>query len=98
MLQATPGAPPIIDDQLCVVYQADTGAIVHVHRVTTYQGGQLPTEEAIRSRAIAHLHAFQQERVSSPLKTVLLAPEQIEPGTFYKIDLETVLPVVTDRQ
>ncbi|MFD2938234.1 hypothetical protein [Spirosoma flavum] len=98
MLQATPGAPPIIDDQLCVVYQADTGAIVHIHRVTTYQGGQHPSEEAIRSRAIAHLHAFQQERVSSSLKTVLLPPEQIKLGVYYKIDVETVQPVVTDRK
>lgn len=98
MLQATSGTPPIIDDQLCVVYQADTGAIVHVHRVTTYEGGQVPGQEAIHRRAIEHLHTFQPERAQSPLKTVLLPPAQLESGVSYKIDVETVQPVVTNRK
>lgn len=98
MLQATAGAPPIIDDQLCVVYQADTGAIVHAHRVTTYEGGDVPDQKAIHRRAIEHLNTFQPERAQSSLKTVMLQPEQLKPGVAYKINVETVQPVVTDRK
>lgn len=98
MLQATPGAPPIIDDQLCVVYQADTSAILHAHRVTTYEGGQHPDKDAIRRRAIEHLNTFQPERTSSSLKTVLMSPDQLEAGGYYRIDVDTVQPVFMDRR
>lgn len=98
MLPSTPGVSPIVYDQLCVVYHAETGHILHAHQVTTYQGGHIPNEEEIHSRAIEHMHHFQREAKPSQYKSLLMSPERIKPGVSYKIDVKTVELVATDQK
>ena len=74
-------------DQACAVYDANTGRIEHVHRVVTLKGGTNPEPGEIEARAMEF--AAQNAKKTSQLKTLLVSPEQLHPGTAHKVDLKT---------
>jgi hypothetical protein len=79
----TIGNIEVASDQACVVYDAKTGRIQHVHRVITLRGGDEPKRSEIETRAI------DAARKSSPklqLKTLVVPSEQLYPGATHKVD------------
>jgi hypothetical protein len=76
-------------DQACVVYDAKTGRIEHLHRVITLKGGTNPERSEIEARAMEL--AGQKEKKTSSLKTLIVSPEKFRPGREHKVDLKTGL-------
>ena len=75
----------VASDQACVVYDATTGRIHHVHRVVTLRGGAEPKRSDIEARAIefasAHKGAGKMQ-----VKTLIVGPEQLHDGATHKVD------------
>jgi hypothetical protein len=82
-LQIT-GEIEVQSDHACVVYDAKTGRIHHVHRVVTLKGGEEPKPGEIESRA-THI-AAQKGRNASELKTLMVAPDRFQPGAKHRVD------------
>ncbi len=72
--------------QTCVVYDAQTGRILHVHQVVTLHGGEAPTDHEIESRALAL--AANDRRQRSQMRVLHVNPESLSPGERYRVDLE----------
>jgi hypothetical protein len=76
---------PIYSKKACVVYDARTGRLHHVHRVVTFVGGREPSEEQMTRDA---LHAFKGPPMghSGEFHTLQVRHDAIEPGKSYRID------------
>jgi hypothetical protein len=81
------GEIEIESDQACVVYDAKTGRIEHLHRVITLRGGTNPERSEIETRTMEL--AGQNGKKTSRLRTLIVSPEQFRPGREHKVDLET---------
>jgi len=86
VLQLT-GDVELESDQACIVYDANTGRIQHLHRVITLKGGTKPEPSEIEARAMEF--AAQKGKKTSQLKTLLVSSEQLHLGTAHKVDLKT---------
>src|SRR5262249_57937141 len=72
------GNMEVQSDRACVVYDAKTGRILHVHRVITLRGGQDPTGPQIEARAL-ELMMKSKKRTAKP-KTLFVDPESLRAG------------------
>jgi len=75
---------PIHSTKDCVVYDAATGQIRHVHRVVTFVGGREPSEHEIEAdalRAAGKLRAHQGD-----LLVLHLGTETVEASRKYRVD------------
>jgi hypothetical protein len=81
------GTIEVQSDQACVVYDAQTGRIHHVHRVVTLRGGAEPPQDTIEARALEL--AAKKGRNVSQLKTLMVPPERLHPGATHKVDPDT---------
>jgi hypothetical protein len=75
---------PIHSTKDCVVYDAATGQIRHVHRVVTFVGGREPPEQEIEAdalRAVGKLRTHQGD-----LLVLHLGTETVEPDRKYRVD------------
>jgi hypothetical protein len=92
---STPSVPNVRSEQLCVVYHAKTGQIMHMHKITTLGKAKKPSEETIREKALEHAVTWAakirgHDRVQKlDLKTIHVDPKTYEMGTLYKVDLNT---------
>jgi hypothetical protein len=76
----------------CVVYDTQTGTILHVHRVVTWSGAKSPTEQEIATVAIDL--AANDRRQRSRMRVLHVKPESLLPRQNYKVDIEklTLIP------
>lgn len=74
----------IVSDRACVVYEPKTGAIAHVHRVVTTQGGYAYNEAELHTRALA-LAATRGRNVKK-LKTLTVESHRLAPNVALKVD------------
>jgi hypothetical protein len=70
----------------CVVYDANSGDIVHVHNVINLSGAQESDDDEIRQSA---LQIASSERGRSRLEALLVSPERFDPSVAYQVDLKT---------
>ena len=70
----------------CVVYDAETGRMHHLHRVVTFEGGREPSDDEI---AAAALRAFQELHADrrGAFETLHVDHAAVEPGVKYRIDV-----------
>jgi hypothetical protein len=71
----------------CVVYQAQTGDICHVHRVLTFDGGREPNESEIAADALRAFQGLQPGRQGT-FETLHVDHAAVEPGKKYRVDLQ----------
>lgn len=86
-MQASGGTIPIQSSRACIVYDAQSGKIYHVHEVITLQGGREPTEAQIEAHAMAIVKrkGYPEERLS-----ILHMPlEELPRRRAYIVDLKT---------
>jgi hypothetical protein len=74
-------------DRACVVYDAKTGRILHVHRVITLRGGEDPSGPQIEARA---LELMRTDKKKTPrVKTLLVDSKNFRSGTVPRVNVKT---------
>jgi hypothetical protein len=77
-------AVPIIEDKLALVYD-NSGAILHIHRVTTLQGGKKRSDEEIARAALEHAKRSQYK--ISGAEVLLVEAHEMKPGHTHRVDV-----------
>lgn len=80
-------------EQACVVYEAKTGRVVHLHRVITLRGGKAPTKNAMEARALELAGGGSRAAV----KVLHLESESLQSGSAYKVDPKKLKLVQSPR-
>ena len=84
-MKTLPGGDVAVEsEKACVVYEAKTGRVVHLHRVITLRGGKAPSANAIEARALE----LAGQRSGAAVKVLHLDPESVQSGSAYKVDLK----------
>jgi hypothetical protein len=90
------GTLPVKSSKACVVYDADTGQIHHIHGVITLVGGREATEHESEARAMALLEA--KGRKTSALQALHVAGDAIEPHRRYAVEPKTRQLIVKEKR
>jgi hypothetical protein len=90
------GTAPVESSRACVVYDADTGLIHHIHRVVTLAGGREPTEQENENHAMALLEA--KGRKTRALRALHVAGNAIDPHRRYAVEPKTQKLIVTEER
>ena|ERR1700737_449739 len=83
------GDAEILSEHVCVVYNAQTGDIVHVHRVVNLRGAKTPEASEIEGRALEMAVTLRQGTERAQMKTLFIQPEDLAPS-IYKVDLQNL--------
>lgn len=81
-------AQEIISERACAAYSSKTGRILHIHRVISYEGGGIPSDDALRAAALEH-HKTLSPGKSRPLVETLIVDPAVLSGAGPKVDLKT---------
>jgi hypothetical protein len=93
-MKTSPGGDVAVEShQACVVYEAKTGRVVHLHRAITLRGGKAPTKSAMEARALELAGGGSRAAV----KVLHLDPESVQSGSAYKVDLKKLKLVQSPR-
>jgi hypothetical protein len=90
------GTLPVWSSTACVVYDADTGLVRHIHRVVTLEGGREPTQQENEARAMAMLEA--KGRKTSKLRALHVAGDAIEAHRCYAVEPKTRQLIVKEKR
>lgn len=96
MEQQSVGTVPVESSRACVVYDADTGHVHHIHQVVTFDGGREPNEAEIEAHALEL--ARRKERRAGRFKALHLPSESVRPHQLYAVDLKTRALVVKQKR
>jgi hypothetical protein len=84
------GPATIASHRVCVVYDAKTGAILHVHEAITMGGGAAPREEDVVARALelaGQLSLSGRPARRAQMRTLFTGPRTFEEPGAKKVDL-----------
>ena len=81
--------------RVCVVYDTQTGAILHVHQVVTWSRAKSPTEQEIERVALEL--ATNDRRHRSRMGILHVKPESLLPRRNYKVDIEKLTLISESR-
>jgi hypothetical protein len=84
----TPLAPEIESERAYVVYDTQTGRIMHVHQTTTYRGAEAPSRPEDDARALELAVRFGHR--ADGLRVLAVAPGDLEHSVPQRIDLKTL--------
>jgi hypothetical protein len=86
LANSTNGAPAVIADKLALVYDK-TGEILHVHRVTTLEGGRSRSDEEIGRAALDHAKRSRHKRASAEAEVLVIEAHELKPGHTHRVDV-----------
>jgi hypothetical protein len=79
----------------CVVYDVETGEIIHTHQIVTLPGANPPTEEELKAEAI-ELASKITDRSPSDIGILPVEQEELEAGVEYKVDVKKGILIKAD--
>jgi hypothetical protein len=79
----------------CVVYDAESGRVHHVHQVVTFEGGREPDEHEVEAHALALVR--KRGFHAGNLMVLHVAHDAIQPRTLYAVDVRTRSLVIKER-
>lgn len=85
-ISTTKGAPQVISDKLCAVYDEDSQEVIHFHRVVTLEGGETLDDDALRARAIEHAKTHEAAH-GRQIISLIVDPRGFKPGCSHKVDV-----------
>jgi hypothetical protein len=89
MLSATALVAKVISEYVCVAYDPANGEIMHVHIVTTLDGGEVPSQESIRATTLEHVRMLFRGPPRQTVETVFVEPGELRHHAMYRIDPPT---------
>ena len=75
----------VTNESVVVLYEAETGQIVHTHRVVTFEDGEIPERSKLERQALEQLR-LAQPRVTKRPEFLHVAPNSMKADTLYKVD------------
>jgi hypothetical protein len=81
----------VVDHQTCVVFDRETGKVVHIHDSITHEGGEIPSKESIEARAMQFTRQFAAERQGvklDHLEILHVRPEELEDVLAPTVDVK----------
>jgi hypothetical protein len=84
-ISSTKGAPKLVFDTLCAVYDEDSFEVIHFHRVATLEGGMKPSSQEVRARAMEHAKS-RGLAPSRKLASLIVEPASFQPGCMHHVD------------
>ncbi len=81
------GTVPVKSSRTCIVYDAESGRVHHVHQVVTLEGGQEPTEAQIEAHAMEIVR--RKGKPTQKLKMLHLPSEKIPMHQLLAVDPKT---------
>jgi hypothetical protein len=78
------GAPRVLSEKCCVLFDPKDGAILHVHRVVTMEGAAETPDHLLEARARQLAKGFGLDVAS--LELLHVDPTVIQPGVKYTVD------------
>jgi hypothetical protein len=79
----------------CVVYDSKSGAIHHVHRIATMEGGYETPDDRVEARTLEVAAELGIDKAT--VRTLRVEPNQLKPGASYSVDVGTHSLVETGR-
>jgi hypothetical protein len=76
------GSVRAIAHRASIVYEEETGAIKHIHRTITLEGGRVPSDSELEEAALA---IISKRLPVGGLKVVHVEPDQIRPHVRYRV-------------
>jgi hypothetical protein len=77
----------VTHENLVVLYEAETGRIVHTHRAVTFQDGEVPDKRTLERQAREQLLMAQPEFTKQP-SFLHCAPTSMNSDSLYKVDTQ----------
>ncbi len=72
--------------RVCVVYDAESGEVKHIHNVVALPGADIPAEDRIAERALTVAKRLR-EHESVDLRTLHVSPGAIKPLHKHRVDV-----------
>jgi hypothetical protein len=85
MTKLSNSAPAVKSARSCVLYDSDSGRILHIHQSVVLEGGEMPTEAELESTARAMLDARDAE--TSKVVALHVPHADFKPRTAYTVDV-----------
>ncbi len=79
------GTLEVAHESAVVVYDPDTGQIIHTHQSVTMRGGKHPDQQTLEKDALHHLTQVQP-RIKKKLEFLHVDPHSLKQESFYKVD------------
>jgi hypothetical protein len=77
-----------------VVYDTQTGRIVHIHRVTNFRGASSGCRDEEETRAMVLAERFGHR--SAGLRALAVSPTELDPRVPQRVDLKTLRLISTE--
>lgn len=84
LVNSTNGA--VTADKVALVYDK-TGEILHVHRVTTLEGGRSRSDEEIGGAALDHARLSRRNLAAAETEVLVLEAHELKPGHTHRVDV-----------
>jgi hypothetical protein len=84
---ASHSTPAVKSARSCVLYDPNSGQILHIHQTIVLEGGDTPTEADVERTARAVLG--DRDAASAKLVALHLAHADYKPHTAYTVDVAT---------
>jgi hypothetical protein len=82
----------VSNESLVVLYDAETGNIVHTHRVVSFKDGEHPDKATLEKQALEQLR-LAQPQVTKKAQVLHSAPTSMRADVIYKVDKQKKLLV-----
>lgn len=79
------GTLQVEQESTVVVYDPDTGQIVHTHQSVTMRGGKHPDQQTLERDALVHL-SQAQPHITKKSAFLHVHPSTLKQESFYKVD------------
>ena len=78
------GGGNVVSDQLCLIYDTESGAILQHHRAVTFEGGKTPSTDEMAEFALEHARRRLQD--NRTIDVLHVNPTAFQRGRRYRVD------------
>lgn len=75
----------VANESLVILYEAETGRVVHTHRVVTFKDGEHPDKATLEKQALEQLR-LAQPQFTKKAEMLHSAPASMKADVVYKVD------------
>jgi hypothetical protein len=84
----SPESGVIVSNQACVVYDASSGEVLHIHEIAALEGGYVPSEAELVERAL-ELAKTSTDLGAKRVEALVVDPQSVAEDRKFRVDLGT---------